>query len=95
MSHIRTDIGKKALQGAHQQNNERGRTEKYLPLGATTGACVPRSTLDLPVKLLIKDLQLLLGFGQWQSPLNGFCELQAVPSADTGLGLVVITAPII
>ena len=79
-----------------QQNMNEEENTECMPLGSTTGACVPRSSpCRLPVKLLIKDLQLLLGFGQRQSPLYGFCQLEAVPSADAGLGLVVIPAAII
>ncbi len=48
-----------------------------------------------PVKLLVKDFQLLLGLGQWQGPLDGFCQLQAVPATDAGLGLVVIPPTVI
>lgn len=48
-----------------------------------------------PVKLLIKDLELLLGLGEGQGPLQGFCQLEAVPAADAGLRLVVVPPAVI
>lgn len=48
-----------------------------------------------PVKLLVKDFQLLLGLRQWQNPLDGFCQLEAVPAADARLRLVVVPATVI
>ena len=88
------DIGRKASREGPIKTMRKKKSDCLLRV--TTGACVPgNSSPGLPVKFLIEDLQLLLGFGQWQSPLNGFCQLQAVPPADAGLGLVIITAPII